>query len=453
MRRWQGARKKLSWRLGEKLKRDALSALVCPYCGGALQEGAATQEANDEILLGTARCDCSEFPIVDGILILRDTPVPARLIALAKAGSVSEALALCLSDRGESLLHSTDARTGNGVASRAVTGWTKIRAFHQISEDYHRFSEGGPLVGLLEHDRSGEYFKHRFSLESFWPLYSMTPILAERAGTILDVGAGIGHSTFVLSEYVRPRHLIYANQSFWQTYLGKHFMAPKAACIVLDANYALPFATGYCDGVVAIDMLHSLLNRAGLAHEIQRVLSDRGVAAVLHLHNSLVFNFGPTHPMTPEGWSRLFAGGNTRAFPEPRVIRELLQEDAFDASRPQDPGELRSANALIHLTSRDPTVFRPYKGVRAALTPYEGHLRVNPMYEARRTRRGFHLTRRFPSILEDEFPVAKALLPEEVDLSVPETDTGQPDVGELDPKVASELTSKFVLLNTPPRYA
>ncbi|HII40013.1 MAG TPA: hypothetical protein HA326_02225 [Thermoplasmata archaeon] len=75
------------------------------------------------------------------------------------------------------------------------------------------------------------------------------------------------------------------------------------------------------------------------------------------------------------------------------------------------------------------------------------------MYEARRTRRGFHLTRRFPSILEDEFPVAKALLPEEVDLSVPETDTGQPDVGELDPKVASELTSKFVLLNTPPRYA
>ena len=82
------------------MHRDFIDQLLCPFCGGSLVFKEVIEKQGDEILNGCARCRCREFPVLEGILIIRDSVLNPFLIQAIRKGRIKEAVGLlCLPNR------------------------------------------------------------------------------------------------------------------------------------------------------------------------------------------------------------------------------------------------------------------------------------------------------------------------------------------------------------------
>ena len=83
------------------LTREFLNTLHCPYCGGAIRLDTDPDPADKGLNWGTVRCACYRYPIVDGILMLRQDSSTAntlnKIVDLLDAGDRNGALAYALS--------------------------------------------------------------------------------------------------------------------------------------------------------------------------------------------------------------------------------------------------------------------------------------------------------------------------------------------------------------------
>src|SRR5688500_6605793 len=72
-----------------------LQVLRCPFCGGPLsvEQNSALEIKGDEIHWGVLWCECSAYPVADGIPCLRSGQTTKQVLALLEAGRAQEALA------------------------------------------------------------------------------------------------------------------------------------------------------------------------------------------------------------------------------------------------------------------------------------------------------------------------------------------------------------------------
>jgi uncharacterized protein YbaR (Trm112 family)/SAM-dependent methyltransferase len=418
-----------------------LDILRCPYCGGRLrpQEGPYHEERSGRVETGILGCACCAYPVVAGIPYLCLDAAADRAMRLLGRGEKQKAFFTLLGLRGarrkrfERLLQSSSALTWRAALKALSTGG------------------------------EGRYFLYRFSdptfvcsqavVQAVGPLTLPSPPSERGRGegeggrAVLDLCGGTGHLTRVLCRLAGASPVILADNTFWEVWLARRFLAPACQPVCCDANQPLPFAADAFALVVCSDAFHYVWSKRLLAGEMARLVGGRGTILLPHLHNALGANHSAGLPLTPAHYRSLFAGLAVRLFPESAVLDGVLNRRPVDLSANYPDGDLNKENALLLAASRREGLFRVYDSDNGR---WPGRLVVNPLY--RRESRGgtVRLMLRFPSPdYEEEFGDCKRYLPRRVELTagmVRSLEAGRTS------GILNELAERYVLLDLPEGY-
>ena len=74
------------------MKRKLLELMKCPYCGTDLEIEDIYSETEEEIINGCIKCECDTYPILEGILILKNTPTKKYIIEYLKKKEIQKAV-------------------------------------------------------------------------------------------------------------------------------------------------------------------------------------------------------------------------------------------------------------------------------------------------------------------------------------------------------------------------
>ena len=398
------------------MNRDFFDQLQCPFCGGSLAAKEVIEKQGDEIIHGCIGCRCREFPVLEGILIIRDSVLNPFLIQAIRKGRIKEAVGLlCLPNRERAfnLIRLLQARgTLPRLLGDLISGILKEKA-HRV---YDRYSDKGiSFFELLGDDLFSDYLKHRFSAHTIWSAYPFIPILKQRKGAILDFGCGAGHLSYILSTLVEPDLLVSVDYDFSLVYLAKKYFAPRAEYICLDGNYPLPFRGHFFHSLVSLDAVHCIKAHTILAREMERILLPQGMIVLLHQHNILQDNFSPNWPLTPADWVGLFGEIPVSAFPETNLIEDFLLQDFLDLGKPYTQKELDNSDAIALVGSGDPLVFQKVEQPGQSFFNPHQPLIVNPLYTPQKDREEVYWERKFPSErFRQEYYLAEKYMPERV---------------------------------------
>ncbi len=438
------------------MKAEILKLMKCPYCETDFEVEHIYEEKGGEVIFGLVKCECSEYPILEGILSLKESPMRSYLVKSLKDGKAEKAVALALGTGGEDIcriahflgLKPRYGRLLEGIFLTFVSGLTRNK---------RKINKSSSFYGLTKEP----YFKHRFSADSLWSIYPFIPILKTNRQRILDLGCGQGHVSFVISTCVNPEELVCVDHNFRSLYVARKYLVSDADFICSDVNYPLPFKDNIFTSISMLDAFHYVRARALLAGEIERVARPEGLLLLLHLHNSLVDNpAGGNHPLPPSAWVSLFKHFEIKALPERNLVEDFVLKDELDLEKEYSESELDASNAIAVIGTGDRSLFRVFEGVGSDFLKNNSNLIINPIYRIRRETNKILLDREtYSSEFWGEFPVAEKYLPERyvIEGELAKAVTGRtliiPDeISGENSQSVENLMRKFIIINAPQKY-
>ena len=352
---------------------------------------------------GVLWCECSAFPVVDGVPYLRLGQTTRAVLALLESGANQQALSTLL-----------------GLPSD--TKWQNLPTFREA-------------LSVLCSTPEAEYLRYRFSDPTFLVSGAVLRTLPRRRGRCLDLCGGAGH----LTRGLLPGGEVWlADLEFWKVWLARKFVAPTCKPVCCDASQPLPFAREAFSLVFCSDGLNYIWQKRLFVAEAIRVLAQNGVLVLTHLHNALWQNPSPGMPLTPAGYCGLIETLPFRMYKESECFEAILAGQPLDFSPALKTTELQAEPTLIAVASQDPGVFHSHWIPKAS--PPQGHAVINPLYRVESMGDKLKLRLRFPSeYYEQEFAKARRYLPE--DLELDPRDLDQP-----------ELIANRVVLYLPDNY-
>lgn len=441
--------------------------LFCPYCARELADspGALPQLKG----LGTLACRCQTYPVVDGIPILRagaaasfEQHVP-RIAQHVRAGRREQALVEAVRLTGLSLMPQGPMEQALGSVQTIAQAIRDRLAGRRL----RRYARKGrqcdlrTVLRFLRPPRYADYLYYRQANPSYFAIVAGAMLLASAAATkareekpfhVLDLACGVGHSTFLLGQFMPNARLLALDNDFTNLHVGTRFMPPGAARLCADAESPLPFGPAQFDAIFCADALHYVRSKAALAGEMKRVLKPDGMIVIPHLHNALAHNPSAGMPLIPQDYARLFEPLSVRVCAESALVDNLVDHNLLDLREQADLHSLSSeATLFLAASPRDcwPALTNADGGVPIT------SLRVNPAYEAVHEGQTVSLTLRGPGgRLGEEFAQGLRHLPARLGLNhelYRRIQQGEAVNG--DAKHVRELARRFVLVHLPEAYA
>ena len=434
------------------MRQEILKLLKCPYCGTDFEIEEVYNESEEGIVNGRIKCECNEYPILAGILILKNTSMKKYLIEHFKKGEIEKAIALSLGNYTNDICRVIDfiePKLGGKLLKKSLLTFVN-RSSRKI---YKRYSNKNlSFCEVLGNSSYEVYLKHRFSSQSFWALYPFIPVLSKRRKRILDMCCGAGHASFVISEYVNPDELICVDGSFKTLYLAKKYFS-NAEFINIDANYQLPFKDDVFSSVFMMDAFHYVDARALLAKELERVLGHEGMLLLLHLHNALVENVAAGKPLSPSTWKGLFDNLDVMALPEKSIVEDFILRDRLDLSKKYSKEELNLSDAIsiiggVNFSSFDEIWENIFK-----IEKSKDNLIINPIYKMKEDGDKMLLEREFPTeFFRKQYQLTEKYLPERCEIDKKFVKGRSVCVSDSDEDEIEKLMRKFVVINVPEKY-
>lgn len=428
------------------MKQELLELMKCPYCGTDFEIDEVYSENKEGIINGCINCECNEYPILEGILILKNTATKECIIEYLKKGEIEKAVALSFGDYTNDI-----CRVADFIEPKPFGKLFKKNLLSFVNsyskKIYKKYSDKSlSFCDVLGNGSFEIYLKHRFSSQSFWALYPFIPVLSKRRKRILDMCCGAGHASFVISKYVNPNELICVDEIFKNLYLAKKYFS-DAEFINIDANYQLPFKDDIFSSVFMMDAFHYIDARAHLAKELERVLSKKGMLLLLHLHNALVENVAAGKPLSPSTWRGLF-DHNVRALPEKSIVEDFILRDRLDLSKEYSKEELTSSDAILMVAGADSDCF---DGIWKDILEVKENLIINPIYKMKEVGDKILLEREFPSeFFRKEYPLTEKYLPERCEIDKMFVNGRRISIS--DSNEIEDVMRKFVVINVPEKY-
>jgi SAM-dependent methyltransferase/uncharacterized protein YbaR (Trm112 family) len=397
-----------------------MSILRCPKCRGRLQFQRVDQGLPDAREYGVLSCNCSRYPVVDGICILMSGTVGAyehteghveykgptteQLIRLVLARRGLDALLHCIAfpltfkglDRFPPLRRLCASKPVReffaGLRRNRLRPWCVAKRDTLTAEDwldllYRKYS---PLQGDLV-----SYFFCRFAQPRHLATLALTMYLPPREKPLLDLACGMGHLGYNLAESPAAHAVVGIDRNFFQLWIAQSWVALKNRFVCGDADKPLPFADGSFAGTLCSDAFHYFRRKDLVLGEIARCAPGQPIL-LTGVGNRLV---QPTEgfELSPEGYRSLLADPAWRLFGENELLSLYLRQE------PVKLFEFRSAQAV----NGDKWLYLVHPGTPAVMTRFgdpvawphaAGRLGVNPIYQARREPDGTRrLQFRFPS--------------------------------------------------------
>ena len=413
------------------MRRDLLKILRCPFCGDALtlEEKTAWFDEHGEISSGILGCQCSAYPIAEGIPYLRAGKRTDNAVEQISEGKVNDAFFTLMELEG------------------------KQQQQLQVLMANDQPMTFRSALKVLCPPAEGEYFLYRFSdptfLISVALLRAVGPKLADRRRWMIDLCGGTGHLTSRLLDITPTAGVILGDFFFWKIWLAKKFVAPRCNPVCCNANDPLPFAANICSLVLCSGAFEYIWSRRQLANEMTRLINDKGAAIVTHTHNALRQNASEGMPLTPAGYRNLFETVPARLFKESAILDASLKFAAIDLAKRYSDKDLKDEDALICISSRARGLFQKHHPKASAISQSKTP-DINPLYEINPRRNTISLRLRFPSPeYESEFIACKRYLPNRAQLSFAEFSALA--AGKMNPTLES-LSKRMVLLDLPQNY-
>jgi SAM-dependent methyltransferase/uncharacterized protein YbaR (Trm112 family) len=434
------------------MKQELLELMKCPYCGADFEIEDIYSESEGELTNGCIKCECDIYPILEGILIIKNTPTKKHIINYLKKKEIKKAIALPFGPGVNDICRAVDIIEPNPcgkIFRKSSLGFVN----HFSKKRYRRYSNINlSFCDVLGNGPSDVYFKHRFSSQTFWSIYPFISLLRKKRKRILDVCCGAGHVSFVISKYVNPDELICVDGDFKSLYLAKKYFS-NAEFINIDANYQLPFKDDIFSSVLMMDAFHYVDARALLAKEFERVLSKEGMLLLLHLHNALVGNVAAGKPLSPSTWKGLF-DINVMALPEKSIVEDFILRDRLDLSKKYSKEELNLSDAILIMAGVDLDCFDEIWKEILKTKKSKENLIINPIYKQMKEEGDkILLERDFPSeFFRKEYPLTEKLLPVKCEISKKFVNGRSVCVSDSDEMEIENLMRKFVVINVPENY-
>lgn len=441
------------------ITRELIQQLHCPGCGDGLTLEPDASPASRGVRWGVAACGCCAYPVLDGILVLEQGPAMPReflerSVAALRAGN--HAAALGWAARASDLCR-------RGILVRAASAL--IRLAHPKAAE--RYGQRVDPVALLDRSLSFEqlayltrpvdfarYLVQRFANPSLMAAAVAIMAMGQRSRgdrplRILDLGAGAGHTAFLMRRLAPNVEPILADCDVVSLCLARRILGPDATLIALDAQAPLPFPDGWFDGIFSLDAVHYIPSKVALVAELRRTVrpaSLGGFWALMHLHNAERHNPVPGIPLSLTGYRRILQGDDVRIQAESTVLRRYVAHAEFDAAA-DDPAAAE-ANALCVFAGA-----AAHWG-RVDLSRVEmGSLDVNPVYGREQAGGTVRLRRRWVSArLRTECAGAEWCLPEAVEVPAKLLAAAQTGLHNGLGDQIARLARSFVLVPLPDRY-
>jgi ubiquinone/menaquinone biosynthesis C-methylase UbiE len=443
------------------LSAEIIQELHCPYCASPLTVERVIASMANHIEHGVVRCGCYRYPIIDGILILKQQSGPADThdvrVAHLMAGAVE--LARHRAMHVDAPLLSGQGRWQRAIQSVAARGVPLVGALVRRKSGLVGEAEPKrdmPFAKLLETLRPGlyaQYLYQRYANNSF--LASVAPLLLlgdlSPGQRILELTCGIGHSGFLIQALFPHLQLVATDHDFVNLSLARQHFVPNALLVCLDAEAPLPFAGQSFGAVFCLDGFHYLRSKAALTKELDRVSEHEALWLFPHLHNAQVETFNPGIPLLPDQYGRCFAQMPHKIFQESVLLRDFFREGALFLERVPATNEIAQAQNLTLVGTRRTDFWRARTDLAQRLSTNPAQLLVNPIYSVQSGESTTQLTLTWPSSrLRDECREVEDYLPNscEIDSAL----LRRLRAGSLsadDSAIARDLTQKFILVNLP----
>jgi len=444
-----------------------IQALHCPYCASPLAVERSIRARLDDIEHGVVRCGCYRYPIIDGILILKQQSGPADThdarVAHLLAGEIEQARRLAMhadSPRPTTLGPWQRALQGAAALGIPLAGALARLRSGASGKAMQRFQGDLSFAELLDTLRPGlygQYLYQRYANNSF--LASVAPLLLlgdlEPGQRVLELTCGIGHSAFLMQALFPHLQLVATDHDYVNLAIAKRHFVPGAQLLCLDAEAPLPFADRSFDAVFCLDGFHYLRSKVALVSELDRVTESEAIWLFPHLHNALAQNFSPGIPLSPEHYARCFKQVPHRIYCEASVLRDFHEEGELHLDRLPATDEVMRAQNLTLIGTRRPDFWRTRTDLAPRLSSKPGQLIVNPIYRAQSEGSTTRLALSWPSSrLRDECREVEQYLPGSCDVdSGLLRSLGEGSLNAEQARAAQELAQKFVLVNLPqPAY-
>lgn len=500
------------------MRLSTISALRCPFGGGALKVDSILEGSQDNIQFGKVTCENSPlvFPIVAGVLILgqpdqrintyieitQDYIYPGpRIDELCQAidnGNCLEAFSLLLNPSAANpdfLLHpqrkSIKAKEWMGpqyaVPKLNPYSWLAgvLRIQKKLARYPHRllsklgdrFANGLLLRNarkhlakfLLTHQQDltaievidlyygqyswaevmKNYFMFKFGQPRYPAALSLTSILREKDGPVVDLACGAGHLTHHLS-HERKQPVFGIDRDFFRLYLATNFIAPEADFICYQADQILPFADASVGGVFCADAFAYFENQARCIQEAERVLNEDGMIALARIGNRDREPHNGGNPLSIEGYHQLFKSMPHVLLGEDALRAAYLQQQAPNLERRETDDAIRDEVMLCAVLSKQEKDFRDY-GQFVEYPHSQGLLLLNPLYSPQEQgSKGLKLKFEFPAkwyAFEDakclEYAPDSVEIPDEVLMDI---------LANNHTDAVRKLIANFVLVGLPKRF-
>jgi hypothetical protein len=296
-------------------------------------------------------------PAPDGIPFLRQGREALALEALARldAGDREGALVALLADQD-------DWWRGPAAEPAALRELVRHQA-HLTLREAMRLLAWGPV---------GDYFAHRWSDPTFLAGLALVEAHCPAPRHAFELACGIGHHLRELSR--RGVAVTGADVVFAKLWIARHFVAPDAALVCLDAAQDWP-ALGRFDLVACHDAFYFLEPKREILARLRGLLDPvRGVLAVGHVHNRDWPNLSAGSAVTAAEMAALFP--DAVLYEDAELTAALIEARApCAAAVPALAGV--EAFAAVEGPGLGPA--RPIAG-QLALPPAGAALRRNPLY-------------------------------------------------------------------------
>jgi ubiquinone/menaquinone biosynthesis C-methylase UbiE len=442
--------------------------LMCPYCGSSLGIGSQIRSSCDGLSEGTLQCDCYEYPVVEGIAVLRQmSPVSSarnEAVDRLKQGNSGGALQWLLENGNASGVPSSlrFRKNGFGLADTA----DRLRAFLQkinspLFNQRLRFNKGfEDALRISRPQGYADYLYYRYANPSL--LGAIPPLLVlgqicvtQPAKRVLDLLSGTGHTSGILRSHFPEIELVAADADFVNLLLLRQYVAPGTMAVCCDAEAPLPFRDSSIDGVFCLDGLHYVRSKAALLREVDRTVSEGGTWCFAHMHNRTGENSNPGVPLPASGYAERFTFGEHRLVPEHEVLRQFQVDGTLDLTMQTDIKSLHSSNALTLVGTRESALLKCYNRLEEIVWSRSDLLALNPIYRVERGTGGLTLRASWPSeALRRECVAEKVPVPPdrvELPASLLDEISRSRDIGSL-PDGIRNLMRSFVLVSLPECY-
>lgn len=255
------------------------------------------------ILRGTKR----DYPVLGGVVVLREDLATERVMGFARRGQTGRALFEVLS------VEKRSKRTAADLLFRL--------RFPSLLQ--HDGSPYGALSGP-----AGVYFRYRYSVPNVPSIIGVLSCLkrtASKGGYLLDVGSGFGHFyRYFLHSYPAEK-IVLLDHSLEALITASRFVNPRTLLVCCDADVALPFERKMFSDITSFNAFQYFNNKEFFVQNALDALDP--VAGSLWLTNN--WNpkitdqfFGPSRP--PSEWRNFCHSERWRIYPEKHFVDPVL---------------------------------------------------------------------------------------------------------------------------------